>query len=283
VSDPLWGDLVAFYEAEGRSDSQARLYHPADWIHQRLRRLILQQLRAHTSKTCAMLDAGCAEGIYMHALIGGVRIAVGLDISLPKLARAHSRSRPGAGLSFAMANLERIPLASGSFDVVLCVETLEHVPDHGAAIAELHRVLMPGGIFIVSVPTEKNELRGSYKQQLQWHEKSGHLHSFSREELGHLLEAAGFSICRRIWVDMLGGRVRHAIVSGALWRTARAARKPGAICQRRPAGDRPMEVQDSRQPMTSAWWQRLDSWLTRLPGLRRWGSLGIWVCTRQRT
>jgi 2-polyprenyl-3-methyl-5-hydroxy-6-metoxy-1,4-benzoquinol methylase len=280
MSEPRWDDLVAFYEAEGKIDSQARLYHRGDWVHQRLQSVVLDQVRAHAAAASTMLDAGCAEGMYMRALSRSVRIAVGLDVSHTKLARAASRAPQCAAIGFALATLERMPLAAGVFDLALCVETLEHVPDHAAAIAELSRVLSPGGVLVASVPTEKDELLGGYKLQLQWHEKSGHLHSFSREELGRLLAAAGFSVRQRIWVDMLGGRVRYAIVSCGLWRAARAAWKAWATHRAGASGSRAARGEDTAEPVTSGLWQRLDSWLTRLPGLRRWGSLGVWVCVR---
>lgn len=280
MTEPRWHDLLAFYEAEGQTDSQERLYHHGDWIHRRLRSVILDQLRAHAAETHMLLDAGCAEGMYLRDTSSPIRIALGLDLSFPKLARARARGSPADRIGFALANIERMPVASARFDLVLCVETLEHVPDHSAAIAELRRVLRPGGILIASVPTEKDELLGSHKLKMEWHEKSGHLHSFSRAEFGSLLAGAGFSIRRRIWLDMLGGRVRFAIVSGRLWRVARAISKARVRARAGEASGRAVHRGDHAEPVTSAWWQRLDSWLTRIPGLRRWGSLGVWVCSR---
>jgi 2-polyprenyl-3-methyl-5-hydroxy-6-metoxy-1,4-benzoquinol methylase len=49
-----------------------------------------------------------------------------------------------------------LPFADHSFDVVLCTEVLEHVPDPAVVVAELARVTKPGGRVIVSIPNEVN-------------------------------------------------------------------------------------------------------------------------------
>ncbi len=308
MSEQQRQELRAFYEAEGRSAYQTRLYDPRDWVHQRLKSVVLGQVKGRCHADTRLLDAGCAEGLYMRETQSLVQRAVGLDLSHPKLVSGVALARQHPHLHFGVADLEQIPLASASFDVALSVETVEHVPDHRAAVSELHRVLKPGGMLVISVPTEADELGGRYKMQLDWREKSGHLHSFSRDEFGQILEDAGFSVESRFTVDMLGGRVRYAIVSSLPWRAARAAWRVWATRRRRQTGastanaaDRAsrsmsasstpvstfenearLENQNENDipPVTPRYWQRLDEWLTRLPGLRRWGSLGVWVCRK---
>ncbi|MDQ3766085.1 MAG: methyltransferase domain-containing protein [Actinomycetota bacterium] len=50
------------------------------------------------------------------------------------------------------ADIRQLPLRSESFDGVLCIEVLEHVPDPSRAVSELHRVLQPGGVMLLTVP-----------------------------------------------------------------------------------------------------------------------------------
>lgn len=61
-----------------------------------------------------------------------------------------SRYRHIAGM--AAADLTQTPFDSASFDIVICSHVLEHVPDDGAAFAELHRILKPGGHAVLLTP-----------------------------------------------------------------------------------------------------------------------------------
>jgi SAM-dependent methyltransferase len=54
--------------------------------------------------------------------------------------------------AMVQADITRLPFGEGSFDFVLCIHVLEHVPDDRGAIAELHRVLRPGGRAVLQVP-----------------------------------------------------------------------------------------------------------------------------------
>lgn len=90
-----------------------------------------------------VLDAGAGECIYRPLFDG--RRYVSTD-----------RGVGDAGWDYtkldALADLERAPFEVGAFDFVLCTETLEHVARPGLVLAELRRVLKPGGTLALSVP-----------------------------------------------------------------------------------------------------------------------------------
>lgn len=72
--------------------------------------------------------------------------------ALPNLRfEAVDRERAGPHVSL-LGDVTALPVAEGSFDALLCIHVLEHVPDDRRAMAELHRVLRPGGFALVSVP-----------------------------------------------------------------------------------------------------------------------------------
>ncbi|HET6748018.1 MAG TPA: bifunctional 2-polyprenyl-6-hydroxyphenol methylase/3-demethylubiquinol 3-O-methyltransferase UbiG [Actinomycetes bacterium] len=90
-----------------------------------------------------VLDAGCGGGLVARELAAAGATVVGLDRSLGSLGVA----RRAAGPAFrpVQGRMERLPFADGVFDAVVAADVLEHVPDLPAAVAELARVLAPGG------------------------------------------------------------------------------------------------------------------------------------------
>jgi SAM-dependent methyltransferase len=74
-----------------------------------------------------------------------------------------------------------IPVDDGSFDAIVCTEVLEHVPEPGTVLAELHRIVRPGGVLLVTVP-------------LVWflHEEPHDYYRYTPHGLTFLLDGAGF-------------------------------------------------------------------------------------------
>lgn len=88
----------------------------------------------------------------------------------------------GARRSDIVASADAIPVRDGAFDAVLLTQVLEHVPDPGAVLSELHRILAEGGTLYLTVP-------------LVWelHELPHDYYRYTSEGLRHLLESAGFA------------------------------------------------------------------------------------------
>jgi len=74
---------------------------------------------------------------------------MGADIDAATVAHAAAKYAPAR---FVEASLERLPFEDGSFDLVVSFETIEHVADSDAALAELRRVLAPDGTLLISTP-----------------------------------------------------------------------------------------------------------------------------------
>ncbi|MBN2498522.1 MAG: class I SAM-dependent methyltransferase [Deltaproteobacteria bacterium] len=92
-----------------------------------------------------VLDIGCSAGT-ISALIGErVRRLTGVDID--EEAVQYARAEHGAeGLRFEVGDAMALSFGEASFDVVLCNHIYEHVPDARRLLAEIHRVLKPGGV-----------------------------------------------------------------------------------------------------------------------------------------
>jgi len=106
----------------------------------------------------ALLDLGCAEGALLELLGAG---GIGLDMNPQRLRLAHEK-----GFWVSVGDGNRMPFPDNCFDTVICMEVLEHVPDMTAIMREVHRVLRPGGYWVISVPSVT--LRSWYEM---WHEK----------------------------------------------------------------------------------------------------------------
>jgi len=94
-----------------------------------------------------LLENGCGVGIYVEHLAPYAREVVGLEYDFERAAEAHQR-----GPHIVNAEGEHLPFAEHTFDVILSHEVLEHVQDDRAAVAEMVRVLRPGGRMVIFVP-----------------------------------------------------------------------------------------------------------------------------------
>jgi SAM-dependent methyltransferase len=116
----------------------------------------LDVLRRHLGPEVAWLDLGCGRQVVPdwmarsaeveRELVGRAKTAVGIDPD-PVALRAHRtfRQRVAGGLP-------RLPFADGTFDLVTANMVVEHLPDPAGALAEVRRVLKPGGVAILHTP-----------------------------------------------------------------------------------------------------------------------------------
>jgi 2-polyprenyl-3-methyl-5-hydroxy-6-metoxy-1,4-benzoquinol methylase len=162
-----------------------------------------------------VLDAGCGSGRHLCESFRtpGVDVA-GVDLKWDDLSKARgflslmAGDREGRWL-VAQADVTSLPFSDGSFDVVICSEVLEHIEDNQTAVAELVRVLKPGGDLVVTVPRFLPE-RICWTISRAYHQApGGHIRIYKKMELQHLLEAAGVH-CRRI-------RYRHGLHAPYWW------------------------------------------------------------------
>ncbi len=96
-----------------------------------------------------VLDAACGPGLYAADLAAAGAEVAGFDASreMVELARARS-GRPAAYRQAVLG--EVLPYSDGQFDAAICALAIHYVADLRAAFAELHRVLRPGGVLVVS-------------------------------------------------------------------------------------------------------------------------------------
>ncbi|MFD3357370.1 SAM-dependent methyltransferase [Streptomyces fradiae] len=117
----------------------------------RLTDLVAQRLALRPG--LRLLDVGCGNGLPAVRIAGAHDVAVtGITVSRRQLATAEKEAAAhGAGrVSFRYADAVDLPFEDGSFDGAFAIESLLHVPDQTAALAELRRVVRPGGLLVVA-------------------------------------------------------------------------------------------------------------------------------------
>jgi len=102
-----------------------------------------------------LLEVGCGPAVMTPELLAMGFEAHGIDVSGEMIRRARQRMA-GHPLekrcSFSVDDVERLHLAEGSYDAVLCMGVLEYLPRYSGALAEISRVLKPGGIAVLALP-----------------------------------------------------------------------------------------------------------------------------------
>jgi SAM-dependent methyltransferase len=124
------------------------LYQIADAV--RRRRIVREALGASPGER--ILDVGCGPGFYcaeLAAEVGSSGSVVGVDSSPAMLTLAARRCAGHERVELRPGDAVSLPLDDTSVDAALCVQVLEYVADPTVALAELHRVLRPGGRVLV--------------------------------------------------------------------------------------------------------------------------------------
>ena len=106
----------------------------------------------------AALDVGCGAGLLCEPLARLGASVTGVDAA-PENVRAAALHTEGSGLDIRYLAGELASLDLGRFDLVTCLEVLEHVADKPGFIAELAAMLAPGGLLVLSTPNRTAQSR----------------------------------------------------------------------------------------------------------------------------
>jgi len=142
-----------------------------------------------------VLDVGCGTGVFAaraRAALPRARIW-GVDLVAEMLARGASRWRSDRGSSSAVqGDSERLPFPAGAFDVVTCSNSFHHYPHQDRAVAEMHRVLKPGGRLLL-VDGCRDGPWGWFIYDVCVAGVEGEVHHVSARGVRDLFDRAGFA------------------------------------------------------------------------------------------
>jgi dolichol-phosphate mannosyltransferase len=139
-----------------------------------------------------LLDIGCAHGFMLEAARQRGWRASGIEIS-PAASVARQR-----GFVVYDRPLEDLKIPDGTFDAITAIDVLEHIPDIRGFMAELYRILKPGGALLIVTPDVGSWVAKTMRDM--WpHYKTEHLFYFTKRSLSMFLRRKGFRV-RRIQV-----------------------------------------------------------------------------------
>jgi ubiquinone/menaquinone biosynthesis C-methylase UbiE len=143
-----------------------------------------------------VLDVATGTGAFARAAAERARVVVGVDVSSRMLAEAANGGGDSAPRPvFARASAQRLPFVASSFDVVACCRALHHVADPEAAVAEIARVLRPGGrcVLMDNATTDEPAFAREHNRLERLRDPS-HARTLSPAELRALVLRAGLRL-----------------------------------------------------------------------------------------
>lgn len=156
------------------------------WWYRGLRALLQNVLARYAPPDAMILDAGCGTGANLK-LMQSYGCAIGIDISEEAIAFCHARGIPRERAF--LASLTDLPFRNALFDLAVSFDVVCNIPDDVAALAELARVLKPGGRLVMQLP--------AYQWLWSAHDVAvGHQRRYSAHELRDKIARAGLQVER---------------------------------------------------------------------------------------
>lgn len=229
------------------------------WIHNLRLAWVTEALRraAGTGVQRAM-EVGPGSCIYLPILAGLAREVVAADIEDAYLQGAADIAAQHSNITLLRDDICQSKMPDGHFDLILCSEVVEHIPDSASAFKEMQRLLRPGGVLVLSTPQRYSTLEMTCKiaylpviiDVVRWIYREpvlvpGHINLMTERTVTRQVEDAGFRIEDRHklafylpvvaeTMGKIGQRIQQRMESalrggpldGLLWTQCYVARKP---------------------------------------------------------
>ena len=169
-----------------------------------------------------VLDVGCGVGtLSLFFAQQKARFVVGVDVSNRAISIA-DQARLSLGYKNVIFRNSELKSTIGTFDIVLCSEVIEHIPNDLAFLETIAANLKPGGVLILTTPSLDNALFkiGYYTE---FDAQVGHLRRYTHGSITQLLENAGFDVMALRWVE---GPLRNILFTSKLGFLIRFIRGP---------------------------------------------------------
>jgi SAM-dependent methyltransferase len=147
-----------------------------------------------------MLDIGCGAGQYLLEMQAQGWVVYGAELS-----RAAAEAGRRAGLDIRGGELMQAGFGDAMFDFVRSNHSFEHIPNPEPVLAEIRRVLKPGGKLFIGVPNIEGAMARLFGRYWWYMGLPVHTYSYSPRNLSLLLERCGFRVERVRYYSDYGG------------------------------------------------------------------------------
>ena len=182
------------------------------------------------------LDAACGTGVVARALAPRVREVIGVDATpaMVELAREEAAARGIANVSFTTGDVTALALPEASVDGAMSRFALHHIPAPGRVVAELARVVSPGGAIVVADIAADEDLDAyAWSQEIERLRDPSHWAALTPRRLREVGRAAGLTLEHEElvalaldfedWLARGSGAVNAAVIEQALTHAPAAA------------------------------------------------------------
>jgi len=218
-------------------------FYPANYYE-----ALLSEAAPFLGETSTIVDIGCGSGTVLSVLRRrkvGQRL-IGVDLSEPSLAALRSKFADDPSMTFQVGSIAATGLDASSCDLVMCTETLEHLfpQDFSGGLAEISRVLKPGGRLLASVPLEErpnfvacpecHAIFTPYQHMLFNFTIEGLRTVLARHrlEMLHVIHPIDTGVPRRAWKRFVKDRILGRFFPGLNRRLFRVAGVSGFVARR---------------------------------------------------
>lgn len=200
--EEIWRQVPPNYYQNGVKNNLFQwIWHSWKWISMEnfLKKLNEQTLSFGNKNPSKILDVGCASGFLTSQIANFFPSSESFGVdSYKKAIKFGQKLYPN--IKFRYADAHKLPFKDRSFDLITCIETLEHLEDPKGAICEMYRVLKNDGYILIGQDTDNLLFKIIW---MIWTKRSGkvwhnsHLHPYNPKQLEKLIKECGLKIIKK--------------------------------------------------------------------------------------
>lgn len=201
--EEIWRQVPPDYYQKGVKKNLFQwIWHTWKWISMER---FFKKLKKKPSK---ILDVGCASGFLTSRIAGFFPLSESFGVDSYKEAiRFGQKSYPN--IKFRYADAHKLPFKNEKFDLITCIETLEHLENPKGAICEMYRCLKNDGYILIGQDTDNLLFKiiwmiWTKRRGKVWH--NSHLHPYNPKRLEKLIKECGLQIIKKrfshLWMEV---------------------------------------------------------------------------------